>query len=308
MKAVVIVNPMAKKGGVGRDWPAIEDRLRQAIGAFDARFTPAAGAATDIAREALAQGADHLIVVGGDGTVNEVLNGAMANDVLLNPDLVICPIPVGTGNDLCRALGLLEPADAPYRAITEGSRRRIDVCKVTCTGLDGGASLRYAFAVASFGSAAEISYRTSTSRYLKKLGGAFSYYMVMLLVTLTYRARTVRLTVDDGFDEELLVYTGLCCNTETGGGGMKLAPGAEIDDGVLDLVVFGDMKRREVLLKPPSWLFEGHHVKHPKVRVLRGRKFTAEGDPAMLVDADGETVGRLPVQIEVLAATLNVKH
>ena len=112
----------------------------------------------------------------------------------------------------------------------------------------------------------------------------------------------------DGFDAEFPVFTGLCCNTENSGGGMKLAPGARFDDGVLDLVVFGDMKRHEILLKPPSWLFEGHHVDHPKVQVLRGRKFTAQGDPAMLVDADGETIGRLPVTIDVLPTTLNVKH
>ena len=260
------------------------------------------------AREAIGQGYDHLVAVGGDGTVNEVLNGAMENDALSNPDTVICPIPAGTANELCRALGLLDHGDAPYRAISHGRGRRIDLCKATCPGLDGTTRTRYASLSIIFGSGAEISYRTSRSRYLKKLGGRFSYYMVTLLVTLTYRSRALRVTVDDGFDEEFLVFTGLCCNTENSGGGMKLAPGARFDDGVLDLVVFGDMKRHEILLKPPSWLFEGRHVEHPKVQVLRGRRITAQGDPDVLVDADGETIGRLPVTIDVLPTTLNVKH
>ncbi len=308
MKTKVIVNPTARKGGAGRRWPEIEQRLRQSIGDFETSFTTGIGAATDIARDAVGQGYDHLVAVGGDGTVNEVVNGAMENDVLLNPDTVICPIPAGTANELCRALGLLDQPEAPYRAISHGRPRRIDLCKATCPGLDGTVRARYASISIIFGSGAEISHRSSRSRYLKKLGGQFSYYMVTLLVTLTYQARMLRLTVDDRFDEEFLIYTGLCCNTENSGGGMKLAPGARFDDGVLDLVVFGDMKRHEILLKPPSWLFEGHHVEHPKVQVLRGAKFTAQGDPAMLVDADGETIGRLPVTIEVLPATLNVKH
>ncbi len=308
MKAKVIVNPMAKKGGAGRSWPEIEQRLRQSIGDFDVSFTTEIGAASGIAREAIGQGYDHLVAVGGDGTVNEVLNGVMANDALINPDTVLCPIPAGTANELCRALGLLDQPEAPYRAIAQGRPRRIDLCKATCPGLDGATRVTYASISIIFGSGAEISHRTSRSRYLKKLGGQFSYYMVTLLVTLTYQAQMLRLTVDDGFDETNLVYTGLCCNTEASGGGMKLAPGALFDDGVLDLVVFGDMKRHEILLKPPSWLFEGHHVEHPKVQVLRGTKFTAQGDPAMLVDADGETIGRLPVTIEVLPAALNVKY
>lgn len=307
MRAKVIVNPAAKSGRCGRNWPDVEARLGAALGEFDVAFTSAPGHATEIARNAVGQGYDHFVAVGGDGTVNEVMNGMMHDGTLIEPDAVLCPIPAGTANELCRALGLLADPDAPYRAIVDGNPRRMDVCRVTCGGLDGGTLHRSAYLIVSFGSAAEISYRTSTSRFVKKLGGEVSYYLVTILVTLSYKPKQLRIAIDDDFDDRIPVHSGLCCNTENGGGGMKLAPGAAYDDGVLDLVVFGDMKPTDFLLQKPSWLFEGRHVRHPGVRVLRGRKFTAEGDSSVLVDADGETIGRLPLTVEVVPKALNVK-
>lgn len=308
MKPKVIVNPAAKQGGSGKNWPEVEARLKAAIGDFDASFTSAPGDAKEIARAACAEGYDHFIAVGGDGTANEMLNGLMENGALLNPEAVLCPIPAGTANELCRALDMLDDPAAPYRAIAEGNKRRIDLCRMDCTGLDGAPHRHYAYLIASFGSAAEISYRTSTSRIIKKLGGEFSYFLVTLLVTLTYKHRPTRVVIDGDFDREMPVFSGLCCNAPNGGGGMMLAPDASLDDGLLDLVIFGDMKRRDFLLQPPSWLFEGRHVEHPKVQVVRGKKFTFTGDTGMLVDADGETVGRLPLSVEVLPGALNVKH
>ncbi len=308
MKAKVIVNPAAKSGASGRHWPQVEARLGAALGEFDVAFTTAPGHATDIARGALGQGCDHFIAVGGDGTVNEVMNGIMHDGALIEPDTMLCPIPAGTANELCRALGLLSDAEAPYRAIVNGNPRRMDVCRVTCGGLDGGTVHRGAYLIVSFGSAAEISHRTSTSRYIKKLGGEISYYLVTIIVTLAYKPKQLRIVIDDHFDDSIPVHSGLCCNTENGGGGMKLAPGASYDDGVLDLVVFGDMKPTDFLLQKPSWLFEGRHVRHPGVRILRGTKFTVEGDTSVLVDADGETIGRLPLAIEVVPNALNVKN
>ena len=304
--ALVVVNPAAGRGRAGRHWPEIEPAIRRFLPNAAVAFTTGPGDATRLARGGLARGARHIVAVGGDGTVNEALNGLVEADEV-HPEAVLSPVPAGTANELCRALGLLERPDAAYRALgREGRRRTIDMVKVECVGLDGRAVCRFGYLTAVFGAAAEISYRTSKSRYLKKLGGRFSYFAETLIVTLTYKHRPVRIAIDGGPRQSFTLYAGLCCNAENGGGGMKLAPGARLDDGVLDLVLFHDIARRDVLLQKPSWLFEGHHIEHPKVSVHQGKRFYAESDAETLLDLDGETIGRLPATITVLPKALPV--
>ena len=307
MRAVVIANRMARKGGCGRNWPQIEARLRRHLPRFDLRFTEGPGHGTQLAREALAQGCDTFVAIGGDGTVNEVVNGMVADGAMARPDLALCPVPAGTANELCLALGLSADEDAAYRNVVEGAARRIDLIDVRCAGLAGGEAQRYGYAIACFGAAAEISYRTSASRFLKKLGGRFSYYYQTLLVTLTYPYWQASLSVDGEAARSFPIYTGLACNTPNGGGGMMLAPGASFEDGVLDLVLFREITRRDIILQKPSWLYEGRHVEHPQVEVVRGRRIAVEGPAMALVDLDGETVGRLPMTATVIPRALTVK-
>jgi len=307
MRAVVIANPMARKGGCGRNWPQTEARLRHHLPQFEVRLTTHPGHATTLAREAVAQGFDTFVAVGGDGTVNEVVNGMIENGAMARQGIALCPIPAGTANELCLALGLLGDEDAPYRNVVSGQRRQIDLIDVRCAGLQGGEAQRYGYAIACFGAAAEISYRTSASRFLKKLGGRFSYYYQTLLVTLTYPYWQATLRVDDGAPRSFSLYTGLACNTPNGGGGMKLAPGASYEDGVLDLVLFRDITRRDIIFQKPSWLYEGRHIEHPKVELVHGKHFHVEGPAMALVDLDGETVGRLPMTASIIPKALTVR-
>lgn len=303
--ALVVVNPAARRGGAGRGWPKLEARIRRYLPEAAVVFTECPGDATRLVRAGLDRGVDHVVAVGGDGTVNEALNGFVAGDVAA-AGVTLSPIPAGTANELCRALGLLRDDEAAFRALAGRERRVIDMIRVDCAGLDGRPVRRYGYLTASFGAAAEISFRTSASRFLKKLGGRFSYFAVTIMVTLTYQHRQVRLAVDDGSAETLTLYAGLCCNAPNGGGGMILAPMAKMDDGTLDLVTFGDIARSDILLQKPSWLFEGRHIEHPKVSVRHGRRFHVEADAETLVDLDGETVGRLPATVTVLPRALPV--
>lgn len=307
MRAVVIANPMARKGGCGRAWPQIEARLRRHLPQFEVRLTTHPGHATTLAREAVAQGFDTFVAVGGDGTVNEVVNGMIENGAMARQGIALCPIPAGTANELCLALGLTGDEDAPYRNVVAGNLRQIDLIDVRCAGVHDGEAQRYGYAIACFGAAAEISYRTSASRFLKKLGGRFSYYYQTLLVTLTYPYWQAILRVDDQAPRSFSLYTGLACNTPNGGGGMKLAPGASYEDGVLDLVLFRDITRRDIIFQKPSWLYEGRHIEHPQVEVVQGKRFHVEGPAMALVDLDGETVGRLPMTASVIPRALTVK-
>ena len=192
-------------------------------------------------------------------------------------------------------------------AIASGKRREIDILETHCAGLDDGELRHFAFLAISWGSAAEISYRTSTSRYLKKLGGQFSYYAVTLIVTLTYDNLLGDVRIDDKDMAGLTHYTGMICNTEYLGGGMRLAPGADPTDGRADLLLFKNIARKDILLQKPSWLFEGRHIEHPEVELLPGKDFAVRGPSRALVDADGETIGRLPLTAWVVPRGLLVR-
>ena len=295
----VIVNRAANKGGAGRRWPAINARLKTHLGLFQPLFTEAPGHATALARQALARGARRFVAVGGDGTANEVLNGLLdASGCLIAPDAVLCPVPAGTANELCRALGHLEDPARAYAAAAGRGNRPVDLLRVRCIDLAGHRAERFGYLIVSLGAAATISHRTSRSRWLKKLG-EIAYLLMTPVVTLGYRHRDVAITIDGMADGTRRLFTAMVANTENGGG-MKLMPGARFDDGILDLIEMGDVSRLGVLFGVMPKLYSGAHIGHPKVRVSQGTSFRFESESETLVDLDGETVGRLPLEVSVL--------
>ncbi len=296
----VIVNPTAHKGGAARAWPRIQAELAHRLGAFEPHFTKAAGHATELARQVLSEGARRLIAVGGDGTVNETLNGMLDPEGrLVAQDSVLCPVPAGTANELCRALGHLADPQAAFVAAASTAARPIDLLRVRCQGLDGEPVERFGYLIVSLGGVATISYRTSRSRWLKKLGG-IAYLLMTPPVTLGYRNRDVAIAIDGVAQGTRLIFTALVANTENGGGGMRLMPGAKFDDGVLDLIEMGDITPLAMLTQVLPKVYSGAHVHHPKIRLAQGRSFRFDSPVETLVDLDGETVGCLPLDVSVI--------
>ena len=299
-KFAVIVNPAAHKGGAARQWPKLEAELTRRLGAFEPAFTQAPHHATELARQALSDGARRLIAVGGDGTVNETLNGMLDSaGRLVAADSVLCPVPAGTANELCRALGHLNDPALAFDAAASDATWPIDLMRVHCQGLDGKPVERFGYLIVSIGGAATISHRTSQSRWLKKLGG-IAYLLMTPPVTLGYRHRDVAVTIDGVVQGRRPIFTAMVANTENGGGGMKLMPGAQFDDGVLDLIEMGDIAPLAMLTTVLPKVYSGAHIHHPKMRLSRGKAFRFESEVETLVDLDGETVGRLPLEVSVI--------
>src|SRR5215831_426930 len=205
----VIVNPAANKGGAAGRWATIRNELTARLGAFEPRFTMAPGHATELARSALAGGARRIVAVGGDGTVNETLNGLLDSaGRLTQPDAVLCPIPAGTANELCRALGHLEHPLRAFEAAASPATRSIDLLRVRCQGLDGRPVERFGYLIVSLGGAAAVSHRTSQSRWLKKLGG-IAYFLMAPPVILRYRSRDIAIAVDGADQGSRPIFTAL---------------------------------------------------------------------------------------------------
>ena len=307
MPPKVIINPAAGQGAAGKAWPGIAARLRAALGEIDISQTAQAGEETALARQALAAGHNHFIAVGGDGTMNGVLNGIMGEDGPMAQEAVrLSVIPAGTSNELPRALGFHGNVDGAIDAIASGREQRIDLLQADCVGLDAAPHRHYGVLSIAWGGVAEVTYRTNQAGLLKKLGGRFSYYINALMVALTYPKRHGDVDIDDRQMTDLLHYAGLICNLEILGGGMRLAPGADHTDGIANLVLFKDIPRRDIIVQKPSWLFEGHHIEHPEIDYIPGRAFSVTGSPEARVDADGETIGYLPLKVKTLKGALRV--
>lgn len=306
MKTMVIMNPAARKGNSGKRWNEVHSKLSAVLPDHEASITKAPRHATEIARQAIADGYEKIVAIGGDGTLNEVLNGMMENGQLINPRSILCPIPAGTANEVCRSLGLLETSLAPYEAAASGRTRQVDVQFVNCRGIGGEEIQHHSALATSFGSAAKISYDTSQSKFIKKISAELSYYLVTLIVTLTYRPTPLQMQIDDREADQRNIHSGLICNMRYTGGGMDMAPMAVPDDGIFDLIEFGEFGRLDFLTKPPSWLFEGKHIEDPKVSVFQGQNISISGQDDVLVDSDGETIGTLPLKVETRQNALNI--
>jgi YegS/Rv2252/BmrU family lipid kinase len=305
VKTRAIVNPAANTSRAGRRWPFWQRKLEAILDPFDVVFTSGPGDATRLACGAVNEGYRRLIAAGGDGTVNEVLNGMMAAAPVAAAETLLCPLPLGTANELCRALGHLAGPDGALQALAGGHTRLIDVIRADFRDFDGRPATRYGYLVTSFGAAATISHRTSATRWLKKLG-PIAYFLMTPVVTLTYQPRQVTVRIDDSPAQTRTLFSGLVASAENGGGGMRLAPGAMIDDGQLDFVAFGNLGRAEALFRVLPGIRQGHHVAHSKVATCRGRRFHFECSDEMLVDLDGETLGHLPLTVTVLERALRV--
>lgn len=302
----VIFNPIAGHGQSERRWPELQRRLSNILGAFQLITTKSPGDATIQARQAVDDGCKHIISVGGDGTHNEIVNGIFTASRNSGSAVVFSPLPAGTGNDLCRTLGMTssDPEEAAFRAIERKQTRRIDLLSVRCQGKQNEIITRYALLFAAYGAVPAITARVNASRLLKRVSGRFSYLVATLLTALTYPHINVDISIDTGNRQQMRTFTGLCLNTVYAGGGMRLAPNAKIDDGQFNLIVLGDMSRWDIIFQKPDWLFAGHHLLHPKITEHLGRQLLVTGAGDIPVDIDGESVGTLPLAINTVPNAL----
>ena len=307
MKTRIIVNPMANKGNCGKRWPQIRGELENHLGPLaddDIAMTREPNHATALAREAIAAGYGRLISVGGDGTFSEMLNGVIANDRPVAPDLVLAQLPGGTSNELSRSFGQLSLADAS-KAVASGKTREIDVFRAEARGYAGNQVTRYGFVLAIVGAAATISWRAQRVPLLKRLG-PISYVLMTAFTSLTYTPRPYRIRIDDEAELNLPMWALMLCSFDGAGEGLMLAPGADPGDGKLDLIMVGNMGRWESLTKIVPNLGDGSYIAHPKVSRCHAERITIDSDHMVRADVDGESIGQLPMSVTMLPFRLKV--
>jgi YegS/Rv2252/BmrU family lipid kinase len=290
---------MAGAGKTARRWPRIVEMMKSLGLRFDHHITEAPGHAIELAREAVQKGCDQVVSVGGDGTINEVANGLYHAGA--NGDVRLGIIGTGTGGDYVRTVGLPRHHHEMCRCLLNGRPRKVDVGIVEYT-RDGATHQRLFVNFAGAGFDAEIVRRT-TLQY-KSLGSTGSYLMGLLATLLCYGNRRVTLNVDGEAAEEK-VCTVIMNNGRYGGGGMLTAPGADLEDGLLDVLTVGNLNKADLIWSLPR-IYRGTHLTHPKVAMRQAREIEMKSERPTPLQADGELLGELPARFRILPSALNI--
>ncbi len=311
MKTFAVINPRSAGGKTGRDASAIAKRLADVTGPLTVAMTAAPMDAARITSHALMEGYERVVAVGGDGTINEVVNGFFQNGIPINSEAEFALLNLGTGGDFRKTFDIAPGFDASLARIAEGRARRIDVGRLSFVSGDGKTGTRHFANIASFGMSGDVVDRVNRATLVKRMAGQFAYTWGSLMSLLRFKAKPVRLKVDDVFDEVVSVSTCAVCNGQYFGGGMRIAPDASPDDGLLDVILIGDAPRGDVM-KAMNQLYTGQHVHNPNVKVFRGRTVIATpveatAGEAVLIEADGELPGRLPAMFEVMPKALKFR-
>jgi diacylglycerol kinase (ATP) len=296
---LTIVNPISAGGATAKRWPRIRDSLARHIN-FDVAQTEYPQHAIRLGIEARELGYSRVICVGGDGTLNEVVNGILQG----SPDIPLPEVgmvPSGTGSDLARSIGIARDTDEACARLAAPYRQLTDLGLVAYRGASG-EEQRYFVNAAGLGYAAEVvSRRNGFNRYLR---GTLPYLASVATTLMTHRNSDVKITLDGSTSSHRVTAVVLAIG-QYFGGGMRVAPNAILDDGMFDVVTIGDVTHLELVYNFPR-VYRGTHLNHPKVRAERARSIAVESDQPMLVQADGELLGLSPVRFQILPRALTL--
>lgn len=289
MKAAVVLNPRAGGGSAESRWPRVRKELESILGTVELRTTAAPGDAVTLARELAAADYDLIVAAGGDGTVNETANGILTS----GRDACLAVLPLASGGDFARGAGLRTTA-ASLAVLRAGKWRRIDVVRARYS-THSGETERYFVNVASLGLGGQVA--EAVARGNRKLPGTLQYLLAAVPRLAAGHRFGIELTVDGANAGAFDITLTAVANSRYQGGGICIAPGARIDDGLLEITVVQHIGLAEVLRNIDRLYWRDIRA-HRKVRCWRGAHVRIEGRDVPL-ELDGEAVGRLPFEAQI---------
>lgn len=309
-RPLLIVNPASGGGRTGGAFAAMRGAVEHALGAIEVAFTKGRGHAIELAREAAVAGRARVVAVGGDGTLHEVVNGVMQAQDSTGARPAVGLIGQGTGGDFRKSLGLEHRLDHYLAALVRGEARAVDVGALAYVGPDGARRDRFFVNVLSAGMGGLV------DRYVASMPGGLSgkaaYFAASVRALVTCPRGALRVEVEhagERREEQHATYMIAICNGRYFGGGMQVAPMAELDDGRFEVVSIAGRSKVEFALASRK-IYDGSHLAEPCTTHFACQAITLAparpGDPALAIDVDGEPLGAIPLEVRVRPGALRL--
>lgn len=302
-KMFIIVNPVSANRTTAKEWPKFEKVLLDSGYEFEAVLTERPGHAAELARQAIKSGYKTIMSVGGDGTMNEVVNGFFEDGLPIAEDSRLVVFSRGTGCDFIKTIGVKKGIEDLLEILDRNKSTQLDVGRLSFANSDGKTITRYFLNVADIGIGAETANRVNKNSKLLK--GFLSFMFGAVRTIILYKNIDFEVAIDDETVLNERMNSVIIANGKYFGGGMKVAPDAVIDDGVFDIIIFGDLSKADIMKSFPL-IYKGEHLSHPKVRHYIGSKVKIKSGGKGLIEVDGEIPGRGDAVFEILPKALKL--
>jgi YegS/Rv2252/BmrU family lipid kinase len=300
-----IVNPNAGNGKGKKDWDRISGLFEKENIHISSRLTEKKGQAIEFIREALGSGFRRIISVGGDGTLNEVVNGIFTQNFCSPEEVVIGVIPVGTGNDWGRMFGIPLVYEGAVNVIKENKTLLHDIGIISYY-YGSEQQKRYFINIAGLGFEALVVKKTNKQKDKGRSNNAIYFYNLISSL-ISYKKTKADIIIDGKKVSTSNIFSVNVGNGRYCGGGMRQTPDALPDDGLLDITVIKEMGRIEII-KSLKILYDGTILSHPKVDGYRANNLRVESESLLYAEADGESLGHTPVEFSIIPAGINVVY
>ncbi|MDY6843323.1 MAG: diacylglycerol kinase family lipid kinase [Thermodesulfobacteriota bacterium] len=290
MRVRLIVNPVSGKYKAKQCLPLIEKSIRRNGISYDLCMSRYPGHIEEIARESVQSGYSIIVVCGGDGTVNEAINGMVGSQAILSI------IPVGTGNDLARNMGITEGLDYALSILKNGVIKKMDLIKVN--------NQRYFSSVGCVGFDSEVASFANSNKNKKHLSPTLVYAIGIFATLLSYKEKMITINFgDDNLSKEIFLTA--FGNTRLYGRGMKITPCAQYDDGIMEICVIEKVSRLKVMILFPL-IYRGGHTNLREVNFFRAKRVDVSSQEPIALFGDGEFICNTPFTLEVDPLALNI--
>ncbi|MGB7605380.1 MAG: diacylglycerol kinase family protein [Lutisporaceae bacterium] len=302
-KVFFVVNPVSAGKKTVKEWPSFEKQFKEKGLKFDWAFTDYPEHATSITREVLKSGYDLVVSVGGDGTLNEVLNGFFEMNNPINPKARLAVFSRGTGSDFIKSLGIKKGFGDFYSVLQRNNVQKFDVGRATFCKESGEEVNKLFLNIADVGLGAETTRLVNKTK--KHLKGFFAFLVGAMLTIFKYQNKSITIEIDGQQVKSGTMNSVIIANAKYFGGGMYISPKSKADDGILDIIVIGDLSKLE-LIRNFHLIYKGKHLTHPKITTYQGKQIKVISEPVGLLELDGEQLGTAPAYFEIIPQAINL--
>jgi len=303
-KIFVLVNPVSANSKTEKEWPNIAEFLKNHNINFHYKKSEYPEHSVAIVRNAIKNGYKYIMSVGGDGTINEVVNGFFENGILINNEAKLIIFSRGTGSDFIKSLGIGNSKKDIIKIIKNGKEKLVDLAKVCYISNEGNKAERYFINISDAGLGGETVARVNKSS--KFFGGTITYLLGVLKTLYLYKNKKFELIIDGKKVINKKINSVMVANGSYFGGGMKIAPEAVVDNGFLNIVVLGDLSKLEII-KNLYKAYTGSHLSHKKIQSFKGKEVKINSREKVLLNVDGESVGSLPAKFKICPQKLKIQ-